>query len=132
MKRIRNKSTGKLLWDTFGKGWNIRVAGVRSEALSIAARPTPENPTVVEKTVEVEKPVVPESVEKKVREKSNWLTWLTGGGGVGTIGLGWLAGMNWQAIIAGGVVLVVVMLLFLLLRSQIIAAVRDIKASVGE
>lgn len=81
--------------------------------------------------VEVDKPIVPESVEQKVKEKSNWLTWLTGGGGLGTIGLGWLSGMDWQAILAGGVVLVVVLLLFLLLRSQIIAAVRQIKAEVG-
>ncbi|WP_245424801.1 hypothetical protein [Shinella zoogloeoides] len=80
----------------------------------------------------VEKPVVPEKVEQRVKEKSNWLTWLTGGGGLGTIGLGWLSGMDWQAIVAGGVVLVVVLLVLVLLRSQIIAAVREIKAEVAE
>jgi muramidase (phage lysozyme) len=87
---------------------------------------------VREVAVEVEKHVVPETVEQKVKEKSNWLTWLTGGGGLGTIGLGWLSGMQWQAIIAGGVVLIVVILVLLLLRSQIIAAVRQIKAEVAE
>ncbi len=90
MKRIKSK--GKLLWDTFGKGWDRRVREVRAEALSLSGRPTPEKPTIIEKTVEVpvevNKPVVPESVEQKVKEKSNWLTWLTGGGGLGTIGLG--------------------------------------------
>jgi len=131
LKRIRSK--GKLLWDTFGKGWSRRVQEVRAEALSLSGRPTPEKPAIVEKRVEVpvEKPVVPEKVEQKVKEKSNWLTWLTGGGGLGTIGLGWLSGMNWQAIIAGGVVLVVVLLVLILLRSQIIAAVREIRAEVG-
>lgn len=132
MKRI--KSNGKLLWETFGKGWSRRVLDVRSEALHLSGKPTPENPTVIEKTIEVavEKKVVPEAVERKVKEKSSWLTWLTGGGGLGTIGLGWLSGMDWQAVLAGGVVLVVVLLLFILLRTQIISAVRDIKAEVAE
>ncbi|MBP2462069.1 ABC-type glycerol-3-phosphate transport system permease component [Rhizobium sp. PvP014] len=39
--------------------------------------------------------------------------------------------MNWQAVLAGGVILIVVLLLFILLRSQIISAVREIKAEVG-
>ena len=132
MKRIKSK--GKLLWDTFGKGWSRRVQEVRAESLSLSGRPTPENPTIVEKRVEVEveKPVVPEKVEQKVKEKSNWLTWLTGGGGLSTIGLGWLAGMDYQAILAGGVVLVVVLLVLVLLRSQIISAIRDIRAEVAE
>jgi len=82
--------------------------------------------------VPVEKPVVPEKIVQKVKEKSNWLTWLTSGGGIGTIGLGWLSGMNWQAILAGGVVLVAVILVLLLLRSQIVAAVREIKAEVAQ
>ncbi|MBW9090823.1 hypothetical protein JNB91_23715 [Rhizobium wenxiniae] len=86
---------------------------------------------LVEIPVEVEKPVVPVKVEEKVKEKSNLLTWLTGGGGLSTLGLGWLTGMDWQAVVAGGVVLVVVLLLFVLLRTQIVAAVREIKAEVG-
>src|SRR5690606_22761371 len=90
-----------------------------------------EGQPVKEVPVPVEKPVVPEKVEQKVKEKSNWLTWLTGGGGSGLIGLGWLSGMNADAIIAGGVVLVVVILILVLLRSQIISAVRDIKAEIG-
>ena len=54
-----------------------------------------------------------------------------GRGGLGTIGLGWLSGMDWQAIVAGGVVLVIVLLILILLRTQIITAVREIKAEVG-
>lgn len=99
----------------------------------IATAPVVEEVEVeVRVPVPVEKPVVPEKVEQKVKEKSNWLTWLTGGGGLSTIGLGWLAGMDYQAILAGGVVLVVVLLVLVLLRSQIISAIRDIRAEVAE
>lgn len=107
-----------------------RVRNCLSEVRNRHAKGQPVKEVPV--TVEVEKPVVPEKVEQKVKEKSNWLTWLTGGGGLGTIGLGWLSGMDWQAIVAGGVVLVVVLLVLVLLRSQIIAAVREIKAEVAE
>jgi putative chitinase len=97
-----------------------------------AAREAVQTAPVVEKIeTTVEKQVVPAKVEEKVKEKSNWLTWLTGGGGLSTIGLGWLTGMNWEAVVAGGVILIVVLLLFILLRSQIISAVREIKAEVG-
>ena len=97
-----------------------------------AAAPVVEEVQVgIRVPVPVDKPVVPEAVEQKVKEKSNWLTWLTGGGGLGTIGLGWLAGMDWQAIIAGGVVLVVFLLLLVILRSPIVSAVREIKATVA-
>lgn len=114
MKRIKSK--GKLLWDTFGKGWDRRVKEVRAEALSLSGRPTPENPTIIEKTIEVavEKPVVPVAVEKAVQKNSNWLTgWLSSifGGGFSTA---WIAGMNWQglALIAGMGVVVLLLVLF--------------------
>jgi len=137
MKRAKGSAgalKGKLLWPTFGKGWSARVKRVRSEALELAARPTPEKPSVITKEipVPVEKPVVPETVEKKVKEKSGFLSWLTGLFGSGAIGLGWLAGMDWQAVLAGGAVLIGVILVLLLLRSQIIAAVREIKAEVAQ
>ena len=35
MKRIKNRKTGTLLWDTFGKGWGRRVASVRQVALDM-------------------------------------------------------------------------------------------------
>lgn len=120
------------MWPTFKIGWTRRVPDDRAEAIDMAARPTPEKPSVIEVEVPVtiNKPVVPQKVEEKVKEKSNWLTWLTGILGGGGIGLGWLSGMDWQAIVAGGVVLIVFLLILLLLRSQIIAAVRDIKHAV--
>lgn len=117
-------------WKTFGKGWAVRVASVRGEAMKMAAQPDKEAPVIKEIPVEVEKPVVPEKVEQKVKEKSGFLSWLTGLFGSGAIGLGWLAGMDWQAVLAGGVVLLVFLLVLILLRTQIVAAVRDIKNSV--
>lgn len=119
-------------WPTFGKGWSRRVTDVRAEALSLSGKPTPENPTIVEKRVEVDRPVVPEKVETKVKEKSDWWTKITGGGGIAALGLGGIFGMDWQAIVAGGVILIIIILVLLLLRSQIVSAVRQIKAEVAE
>ncbi|MCG8272362.1 glycoside hydrolase family 108 protein [Aquamicrobium sp. NLF2-7] len=114
-------------WPTFGKGWTSRVSGVRSEALKMAVQPDTPPPVVKE----VEKEVVPERVETKVKEKSDLWTKLTGGGGIAALGLGGIFGMDWQAIVAGGVVLLVIILVLLLLRSQIVAAVRQIKSEVS-
>lgn len=114
-------------WPTFGKGWTSRVSGVRSEALKMAAQPDTPPPVVKE----VEKEVVPERVETKVKEKSDLWTKLTGGGGIAALGLGGIFGMDWQAIVAGGVVLLVIILVLLFLRSQIVAAVRQIKSEVS-
>lgn len=63
--------------------------------------------------VPVDRPVVPERVEKEVRQKTNWLSGvissLFGGGGL----LAWVSGMDWQslALVAGigAVVLIVVL-----------------------
>lgn len=110
-------------WGTFGRGWTSRVSGVRAEALKMAAMPDVPPPVVKE----VEKPVVPPAVEQEVEKKSGRWQWLTGVLGSGGLGLGWLAGMNWQAILAGGAVLVVMILVILLLRRQIVGAVKEIR-----
>ncbi len=111
----------------------VSVSQVKAALAEVARRHAEGQPKVVEKVpVEIEKPVVPDKVEEKVKEKSsrwNWITSILGGGG---IGLGWLTGMDWQAIVAGGVVLIIVLLILVVLRSQIIAAVREIKAEVAE
>jgi ABC-type glycerol-3-phosphate transport system permease component len=52
--------------------------------------------------------------------------------GSGGLGLGWLAGMDWQAILAGGAVTVVVIIILILLRRQIIAAVKDVRQAVEQ
>lgn len=86
-----------------------------------------EGQPVKEVPVMVEKPVVPPSVEHQVEQKSSRWQWLTGLIGSGGLGLGWLAGMNWQAILAGGCVIVVMMFIILLLRRQIVGAVKEIR-----
>jgi muramidase (phage lysozyme)/uncharacterized integral membrane protein len=73
------------------------------------------------------KQVVPPEIEDKVNEKSSLWQWLTGLIGSGSLGLGWLAGMNWDAIIAGGVVLIVIIAMFIVFNRQIIKAVRNVK-----
>ncbi|MEQ1956024.1 glycoside hydrolase family 108 protein [Mesorhizobium yinganensis] len=43
LKRAKDKK-GKLLWPTFGRGWEPRVKGVRRAALDMAARPSAPEP----------------------------------------------------------------------------------------
>lgn len=83
------------------------------------------------KTVPVEKPVVPVAVEQEVKDKTGLWSWITGLFSSGALGLGWLAGMDWQAILAiGGVVLVFLVVIFLM-RRQIIAGVKEIRAGLA-
>lgn len=121
-------------WKVFGKGWDARVKSVRIDALTMSAQPTPEKPVVIEKTVEVEvnKPVVPVSVEKGVKKKFNLFGWIGGLFSGGGLTLAGLAGMEWQAIVAIGGVLLVVFLVAILLRHQIIAGVKDLRQAVEE
>lgn len=123
---------GLKTWPTFGKGWAARVKSTRIDALDMSTRPTPENPTVIEKKVIEERPVVPVSVEKDVKKKFNLFGWIGGlfsGGGLGIAGL---AGMDWQAIVAIGGVLLVVFLVAILLRQQIISGVKELRQAVEQ
>jgi hypothetical protein len=74
---------------------------------------------------------VQEAAEQEVKEKTSFWQWLTGMMGSGAITLGWLAGMDWQAVLAGGAVLVVMIVILLLLRRHIVAAVKEIRSEVG-
>lgn len=123
LKRIT--SGGKLLWNTFGKGWDRRVSEVRRDAMLMVGHSADVKEIV--KEVPVERPVVPPDVEKEVEQKSSRWQWLTGLIGSGGLGLGWLAGMDWQAVLAGGAVLVVMLVIILLLRRQIVGAVKEIR-----
>ncbi|WP_353641306.1 hypothetical protein [Mesorhizobium sp. WSM2239] len=129
----RVKPTGHIDWKS-GK----RIDVSRELRAALAGEIPASDKVIVERPVKVEvpvqvqvdKPVVPDKVEEKVKEKSGFWQWLTGLFGSGALGLGWLAGMDWQAIVAGGVVLIVVLLILIALRSQIIAAVKDIRDAV--
>lgn len=123
---------------TEGKGYYggqhaaVKPARVRDALAEVRRRHAEGQPArTVEVAVPVEKPVVPEAVEQTVKEKSAWLTWLTGGTGSGLLGLGWLTGMDWRAILAGGGVLLVFVFVLFVLRRQIIAAVREISAELS-
>ncbi|WP_421930123.1 glycoside hydrolase family 108 protein [Nitratireductor rhodophyticola] len=113
-------------WPRFGNGWTRRVTDVRKDAVDMIGWPA----DVERVPVPVPRPTVPAEVEQKVKEKSGFWQWLTGLLGSGALGLGWLTGMDWKAIAAGGGVLVGVILVLVILRSQIVAAVRDIKGAV--
>ncbi len=123
MAFLRRLST----WATFGKGWTNRVTDVRRHALEMVG-----NPADVKKVpVPVEKPTVPPAVESKVKEKTTLWSWLTGLVRSGGRGLGWLAGMDGQAIIAIGGVVLGFLIVLLLLRRQIVGAVKEKRAGLA-
>lgn len=117
-------------WPTFGKGWSNRVRDVRTEALAISGRPTPEKPAVVEKVVEVAKPVVPEAVDKAVKKQTNGGSWLIGASGVAGTAVTGAFGASWQTIVAVGAVALIALLLLFIMRRQIIAAVKEVRGEV--
>lgn len=123
LKRIT--SGGKLLWNTFGKGWDRRVSEVRRDALLMVGHSADVKEIV--KEVPIEKPVVPPAVEQQVEQKTGWWQKLTGIFGAGGFGGGLLWGVDWQTLVAIAGVTVVVLLLILLLRRQIVGAVKDIR-----
>ncbi|MCY0148319.1 hypothetical protein OEG84_11505 [Hoeflea sp. G2-23] len=127
LKRAKNRKTGALLWPTFGKGWSRRVIEVRSAACGMIGDPADIQVVPVE--IEVEKHVVPDSVEHQVKRKTNLWSWITGIFGTGGVGLGALLGADWQAILAFGGLMLGGLIVILLLRRQIVAAVKDIQES---
>ncbi|MHA6646317.1 glycoside hydrolase family 108 protein [Mesorhizobium sp. A623] len=125
---------GLKTWKTFGKGWTARVSSVRTDALKMAAQPTPENPTVIEKTVHVpvavDQPVVPKTIEKAVKKQTNGWGWSGIGLGGAGAALTAIAGWPWQTIalfaglgVAGGIVALVI-------GPWIVGRVKTIRAAV--
>lgn len=117
-------------WPTFGKGWSRRVSVVRDFALGLSSKPTPERPAVI--TKEVDKHVMPTSVDKEVKKKfslAGWLGTIFSGGGIGALGL---AGFGWRELIALGAVAVVVLLGGLALRGWIVKAIKDIRQELND
>lgn len=112
-------------WKTFGKGWTSRVSGVRAEALKMAAQPDTPPPVVVEK--EVEKPIVPETVETKVKKETGLWGWLTTGfGGVGAA-IAWFRDSQVSDIAAFGGVAIVGLLILTFLGPRLAASIRKIR-----
>lgn len=121
---------GLKTWPTFGKGWTSRVSAVRAEALKMAAQPDILPPVVVEKKVEVDRPVVPVSVDAEVKSKTSLWGGITSFLGAGGAGLAGLLGADWQTILAIGGLSLGGLVVVILLRRQIIAAVQDIRGAV--
>lgn len=107
-----------------GQHTPITVARMRAVLEEVKRRHKAGQPDEV---VVVEKETVPPVVEEQVKQKTSFWQWLTGLIGSGALSLGWIAGMDWQAIVAGGAVLIGLLLVILLLRRQLVAAVREIK-----
>lgn len=109
----------------------VSVGKVRAVLAEVRARHREGQP--VEKVpVPVDKPTVPAEVEKQVKKKTGFWQWLTGLASSGALGLGWLAGMDWQAIVAIGGVVLVFLVVLLVMRRQIIGAVGDIRKAVEQ
>lgn len=106
----------------------LHKALVALTAASLRSGDTRSAPVIEETTVE--KPVVPQTVEKAVKKNTGIWQWVTGVFSSGALGLGWLAGMDWQAIAAIGGVVIVFLIVILVMRRQIIGAVKDIKSAV--
>jgi len=114
-------------WPTFKKGWTARVADVRHRAIDMIGDPADVKKVEVPVEVEVEKPTVPKKIDEKVKQQSGFWEWLTGLFGSGTLGLGWFAGLDRDAMIAGGVILMLVVALLVWQRHRVIGIVREIR-----
>lgn len=71
-----------------------------------------------------------DKAEREVEKKTGLWQWITGLFSSGALGLGWLGGMDWQAVAVLGGVVIVFLIVLLVLRRQIIGAVKDIKGAV--
>ena len=85
----------------------------------------PAREIVVEK--EIDKPIVPVTVEAEIRKRTDQWSWITTIFGSGGAGLAALAGMDWQTVIAIGALALGGLIIALLLRRQIVCAVQDVR-----
>lgn len=84
------------------------------------------------KVVEIEKPVVPHSVEKEVKKQTNGGSWLIGAGGVAGTAMTGAFGADWRTVVAVGGVAIVGLILIFVMRHKIIAAVKDARGEVEQ
>lgn len=105
----------------------VKSARVREVLAEVRKRHDQAQPKEIV-AVEVDKPVVPPTVEKEVKKKfslAGWIGSIFSGGGIGALGL---AGFGWRELIVMGGLAIVVLLGGLALRGWIVKAIKDIKA----
>lgn len=103
-----------------GQHAGVSVSQVKNALAEVARRHAQGQP-------KIERPVVPDEVEKEVQKKTGlwgWVTSILGGGGAGLAGL---LGADWQTVLAIGGVALVMLLMVILLRRQIVAALQEIR-----
>lgn len=129
------------LKDTSGTSGPLTRAALHSALLKltapqrlssdVATAPVVEEVAVeVKVPVQVDKPVVPVSVDKQVKSKADRMGWLAGIGGTIGTSLTGLLGANYQTVLAFGGVALAALIIVILLRHQLVAAVKDIRGEV--
>ena len=101
----------------------VRQVLAKVRGRHIASQPARE--IVVEK--EIDKPVIPVTVEAEIRKRTDRWSWITTIFGSGGAGLAALAGMDWQTVVAIGALALGGLIIALLLRRQIVCVVRDVR-----
>lgn len=104
------------------------VRQVLGEVKKRHAESQPAREIVVER--EIDKPIVPVSVEAEIRKRTDFLSWATSVLGSASAALAGLAGMDWQTVIAIGALTLGGLIIALLLRRQIICVVKEVRKAV--
>ena len=124
-------TSGKGHYD--GQNAAVPVSRVRAVLAEVKRRHAEGQPTeTVTVPVPVDKPVVPSSVEKEVRQKTNWLAWILGLFGTGGAGASWLKGMDSDGLILIGGATLLFVVVMLLGGEWIIRRIRSIKKAIEE
>lgn len=76
---------------------------------------------------EVEKPVLPPTVDQKVAKETGFWSKISGAIGGGAVSLGWLAGADWKTIAVLGCLTLIFLTGLFLMRRQIIAGLKEIR-----
>lgn len=109
-----------------GQHTPIKAARVREVLAEVRKRHLGGQP----ETEVIEKPVVPAKVEKEVRQKTNWLSWIFGGLFGAGGGASWFAGMDRDALILVAIIAVAVIVVVLIAGEWIIRRIKSIRQEI--
>ncbi|WJR66930.1 hypothetical protein QTA58_22525 [Neorhizobium sp. CSC1952] len=109
----------------------VTTLKVRSALAEVKRRHAEGQPVEkVEVPVPVEKPIVPEKVEKEVRQKTNWLSGIFGGGFFGGGFAAWFAGIDKDVLILILIVAAIVIAGVLFAGEWIVRRVKSIRREI--